>query len=164
MPAFNFIRAVANRNPQGKLTSMKPNFSATATVLVAALLTLVSALTAARADEKEKSPPNPVQHADARQAAQLVTKTNVVVLDIRTPGEFASGHIAGATNLDFLAGDFSEKLGKLDREKTYLVHCGTGRRSTNCLPQLARLGFTNVVHLDGGLKAWQAAGKPVEKK
>lgn len=143
---------------------MKSNFARAASLLTAALLALTFTLNQASAGEKEKSPPTVVTHADARQAAQLVTKTNVVVLDIRTPGEFASGHIAGAMNLDFLAGDFSGKLAKLDREKTYVVHCGTGRRSTNCLPQLARLGFTNVVHLDGGFKAWQAAGQPVEKK
>ena len=143
---------------------MTPNIARAATLLIAGLFLPFFFLAPVRAEEKEKPTTNTVKHADAKQAAQFVTKTNVVVLDVRTPGEFNAGHIAGATNIDFLAGDFSEKLARLNREKTYLVHCGTGRRSTNCLPQLARLGFTNVVHLDGGFKAWQAAGQPVEKK
>lgn len=97
-------------------------------------------------------------------AAAIVATNSVTVLDVRTPKEFAGGHIAGAKNLDVLAGDFTEKVAKLERHKTYLVHCATGKRSTNCLPQLQRLGFTNLIHLDGGFRAWQAAGNPVAKK
>jgi phage shock protein E len=118
----------------------------------------------ARADDRTNAAPKTVKHADAKTAAKLVEAGKVTVLDVRTHGEFTAGHIAGATNVDFLAGDFAEKATKLDRQKTYLVHCGSGRRSTNCLPQLQRLGFTNLVHLDGGLKGWEAAGNPIEKK
>ena len=142
---------------------MKSNSALRVTVLIAALLALVFALRRAQADEKEKSPPANVTHADAKEAAKLIAKNEVVVLDVRTPGEFSAGHIAGATNLDFLAGDFSERLAKLDREKKYLVHCAAGGRSTKALPQLSKLGFKSIVHLDGGFKAWQAAGNPVEK-
>jgi rhodanese-related sulfurtransferase len=104
-----------------------------------------------------------VKHADAPAAAALVASNAVIVLDVRTPKEFAGGHIAGATNIDFLAGDFAERVAKLAREQAYLVHCASGRRSTNCLPQLQRLGFTNLVHLDGGITAWRAAGLSVTK-
>ena len=143
---------------------MKPNSAIILTAFIAGLLTLVFSSGQARADEKEKASPATVTHADAKEAAKLVRKNKVVVLDVRTPGEFAAGHIAGAINIDFQNGDFSERLGKLDRDKSYLVHCAVGGRSTKALPQLSKLGFKHVVHLDGGFKAWQAAGNPVEKK
>jgi rhodanese-related sulfurtransferase len=114
----------------------------------------------ARAEDKRPAPPA-VRHADARQAAELVATNAVIVLDVRTPREFAAGHIAGATNLNYLGGDFSDRLAQLDPSKTYLLHCAVGGRSTNALPKMARLGFTNLIHLDGGFKAWQAAGNPV---
>lgn len=118
----------------------------------------------ARAGDAAKTPPASVRHVDVATAARLITTNAVVILDVRTGKEFAQGHIAGATNIDALAGDFAEKAAQLDRGRTYLVHCATGKRSTNCLPQLQRLGCTNLIHLDGGFRAWQAAGKPVAKK
>lgn len=120
-------------------------------------------LPAAQADEKAPAAPVTVRHADARLASKLVATNSVIVLDVRTPREFAAGHIAGATNINYLSGDFTDRLAQLDRSKSYLLHCAVGGRSTNALPKLARLGFTNIIHLDGGLKAWQAAGNPVVK-
>jgi phage shock protein E len=133
-----------------------------ATVVIGAWLSL--GLTETQAQEKKPEPKPVVKHTDAKQAAKLVATNAVIVLDIRTPDEFADGHIAGATNIDFMAGDFAERLGRLDRQKSYLLHCGSGRRSTNSLPQFSKLGFTNLIHLDGGFSAWQAAGNPVTKK
>lgn len=116
----------------------------------------------ARAEEP-KPRLSAVRHANAKEAADLVTKEHLVVLDVRTSSEFTSGHIAGAKNLDFLSNDFATKLAGLDRGQSYLLHCATGGRSTKALAQMTHLGFTNVVHLDGGIKAWQAAGNPVVK-
>lgn len=148
---------------RAKLVSMKlsPLFLYAATVVVAAVLSL--GLPATQAQEKKPASKPAVRHTDAKQAAKLVATNAVIVLDIRTPDEFADGHIAGATNIDFMAGDFAERLARLDREKSYLLHCASGRRSTNSLPQFSKLGFTNLIHLDGGFKAWQAAGNPVVK-
>ena len=87
----------------------------------------------------------------------------VIVLDIRTPGEFKAGHIAGATNLNFNAADFARKLDHFDKEKSYLVHCASGRRSTTSLGIFKKLKFKSIIHLDGGIKAWEKAGNPVEK-
>ncbi|MFP6881875.1 MAG: rhodanese-like domain-containing protein [Roseibacillus sp.] len=54
-------------------------------------------------------------------------------------------------------------MGKLDRNKAYLVHCRSGGRSTNSLGVWKKLGFKRVYHLDGGFLAWQKAKLPVEK-
>lgn len=103
-------------------------------------------------------------HLNAQQAAQwLQTNKNTVVLDVRTPAEFESGHLKGAVNVNYNAPDFEQQIAKLDRQKPYLVHCAVGGRSTKSLPVLEKLGFQNVRHLDGGLQAWQQAGLPVEK-
>jgi rhodanese-related sulfurtransferase len=54
-------------------------------------------------------------------------------------------------------------VAKLDKGKTYIVHCQSGRRSTNSLETFTKLGFKNIVHLDKGFGDWQKAGLPVEK-
>lgn len=95
--------------------------------------------------------------------ALLKTQPAVVVLDVRTPGEFQSGHLANALNIDFRSPDFARQLARLDKSKTYLVHCAVGGRSTRSLPKLDSLGIKKVVHLDGGMDAWQKASLPVVK-
>jgi rhodanese-related sulfurtransferase len=95
---------------------------------------------------------------------KLRAGTNAVLLDVRTPREFDAGHIPGATNIDWYAPDFAEKAAKLDKSKTYLVNCASGRRSAlACDKMVSRLGLTNCVNLKGGFSAWQKAGKPVAK-
>jgi phage shock protein E len=97
------------------------------------------------------------------QFDKMRQQTNTVVLDVRTPREFASGHIAGATNINWNAPDFAKKAAALDKSKTYLVHCAVGGRSAKASDRMAALQFTNVYNLEGGMKAWEKAGKPVEK-
>ena len=104
-----------------------------------------------------------VHHVDAREAQKLMTDKSVVVLDIRTPQEFNQGRIAGAKNIDFLAPDFEQRIDTLDKSKSYLVHCASGGRSTHSLALFKKHSFQSVYHLDGGIKAWQKAGLPVDK-
>lgn len=103
-----------------------------------------------------------VTHINAEQAQKLIAEKKVVVLDIRTPEEFAAGHIAGATNINFRAADFEKALAALDKNQTYVLHCASGNRSTQSLPTFSKLDFKSVCHLDGGIKAWQKAKLPVE--
>ena len=142
---------------------MKPNAGILPSFFMAAWFALSFSPGKAQSAEQEKASTANVTHTDAKKAANLLANNQIIVLDVRTPREFASSHIAGATNINFLSGDFSDRLTQLDRSKNYLLHCASGGRSTNALPKLARLGFTNVIHLDGGFKAWQAAGNPVVK-
>ncbi len=112
-----------------------------------------------QAEEKDKA----VTHVDAKQAAKLVEEKKVEILDVRTPDEYKDGHIAGAKNIDFTEDDFAAKVQTLDKTKPYLVHCAAGGRSTKSLDTLKKAGFTQLYHLDGGFKGWQAAGLPSEK-
>jgi phage shock protein E len=84
-----------------------------------------------------------------------------VILDVRRPDEYAKGAIGGAVNLDYSDPDFRERAGMLDREKTYLVYCRTGVRSSGASLVMETLGFVRVHELEGGIEAWRAAGHPV---
>jgi rhodanese-related sulfurtransferase len=97
------------------------------------------------------------------QFDKLRQQTNAVVLDVRTPKEFAAGHIPGAVNIDWNGADFASKAAALDKSKTYLVHCAVGGRSAKASDKMTAIQFTNVYNLEGGMKAWEKAGKPVEK-
>ena len=103
-------------------------------------------------------------HLTAQQAVKfLKDNPKAIVLDVRTPAEFETGHLVNAVNLDYKSPDFAQQVAKLDPSKTYLVHCAVGGRSTQTLPVLEKLGFRHVQHLDGGIQAWQGAGFPVTK-
>lgn len=139
-----------------------------------ALLILLAVMPAAADNAKPAAPPaaeskDGVKHTDAAGAKKLLDEAaakkdgKLVVLDVRTPEEFKAGHIAAATNIDFKAADFADKLGKLDKDKTYVLHCQSGRRSTASLEVFQKLGFKKIVHLDGGFVAWEKAGLPVSK-
>lgn len=94
---------------------------------------------------------------------KLRQHTNAVVLDVRTPKEFAAGHIPGAVNMDWNAPDFPKKVSALDKGKIYLMQCAVGGRSAKAADKMTALQFTNVYNLEGGIKAWERAGKPVQK-
>lgn len=102
-----------------------------------------------------------VRHLDPAAFATTIAEVGVVLLDVRTPSEYAAGHLADATNIDMQAGDFLARVGKLDKSASYALYCRTGHRSGIAAEQLTAAGFTTVVDLAGGIVAWSAAGKPV---
>ncbi|MEM9838845.1 MAG: rhodanese-like domain-containing protein [Pseudomonadota bacterium] len=105
---------------------------------------------------------NGVVHVDAKEAAELLeARDDVIVLDVRTLGEFEKARIEGATQIDFRSSEFKSKAAKLDPNATYLVHCRSGGRSGRSLSVLKELGLENLYHLDGGLLGWEAASLPV---
>ncbi|WP_018971027.1 rhodanese-like domain-containing protein [Rubritalea marina] len=102
-----------------------------------------------------------IQNIEAKQAAALLQKTpSITVLDVRTVDEFANGHIEGAKLLDATKPDFKKQLEKLDRNKSYLLHCASGGRSKRALAVMKQLGFANIYHLDSGFAGWEEAKLP----
>jgi phage shock protein E len=87
----------------------------------------------------------------------------VHVIDVRTPQEFAGGHISGAINTDFSATDFREKINNLEKGAAYLVYCHSGGRSAAATRVMKELGFKDIYNMTGGFSSWQAAGLPVVK-
>jgi len=86
-----------------------------------------------------------------------------VILDVRTPDEFAGGHINKAINIDYLANDFIAKISKLDKNKTYLVNCRSGKRSLAAVEEMNKLGIYRAYSMKGGILAWINSGYPVVK-
>lgn len=80
-----------------------------------------------------------------------------VVIDVRTPAEFAGGHVAGAENIDFAAPDFRRQIDRLERNRTYYLYCRSANRSRTAMKILKEMGFPDV-HNVGGLIALARAG------
>ena len=89
------------------------------------------------------------------EAKQALTKDKeLTILDIRTPKEFTKGHIKGAINIDFHSETFKSEIEKLDRTKSYLVHCRSGGRSSKALTLMKKLGFDSILHMKDGYLGW----------
>jgi len=84
-----------------------------------------------------------------------------VILDVRTPGEFAQGHIENAINIDYNSEIFREELNNLDKDKAYLVYCASGSRSKGAVAIMQELGFMTAYNMQGGISQWQQDGLPV---
>lgn len=118
---------------------------------------LLSMFSISQADGSAALAPVKIEQAEKQLAdgAQL--------LDVRTKEEWDEGHLKGAKLVTVTEDGFLEKAkAALDPKKAVVVYCRSGRRSAMAAQQLRAAGFT-VYDLDGGITAWQAAGKPVEK-
>ena len=99
---------------------------------------------------------------DAATFKQMMSSKPGIVLDVRTPREFAGGKIAQAVNIDITQPNFVSKVQKLDTKRPVYVYCHVGSRSSFAMKQMQNLGFTNVYNLQGGMSAWRNAGFPVQ--
>jgi rhodanese-related sulfurtransferase len=101
------------------------------------------------------------QHMTASDFSTAMKKPGTIVLDVRTPAEYASGHLPAAQNIDIEAPDFATRIAALDKAATYAVYCHSGNRSGTALEQMSAAGFTHVYDLAGGIGAWQEMGGPM---
>ena len=87
------------------------------------------------------------------------------ILDVRTPQEFAAGHLDNAVNIDWLGDGFVANAEKLDKSKPVFVYCKTNNRSPQAAAKLEELGFKTIYNLQGGLLKWDADGfsKPTDR-
>lgn len=99
----------------------------------------------------------------AQEFSQAVLQGSGTILDVRTPAEFAQGHIAGATVIDWNDPSFSSQVATLDKSKQYLVYCHSGNRSAKAVAAMRGMGFTNLTELSGGITAWENARLPLER-
>lgn len=91
---------------------------------------------------------------------QAIANPDVQLIDVRTSDEYDAGYIIGAMNIDWRSDDFAqEALRLLDKDKTIAVYCKAGRRSHAAAGKLYSMGYKNIIELQGGFDAWQAAGK-----
>ena len=101
---------------------------------------------------------------DVQQFADYLNKDkSVQLVDVRTPDEYADGHIRGAKDIDIYNADFlPTALKTLDKSRPVAVYCRSGKRSADAAAKLASDGY-RVTNLEGGILAWTAAHRPVEK-
>lgn len=81
------------------------------------------------------------------------TTEGAVLLDVRTPSEYAGGYISGAINIDIMSADFQHRIAELDKDKTYFVYCRSGNRSGQACQYMKAQGF-KAFNLVGGIGAW----------
>ena len=98
---------------------------------------------------------------NAQEFSSKTQEAGVVILDVRTRGEFNQGHIAGAINIDVETDTFENEVSKSDKSKTYAVYCQSGRRSGIATGQMEKLGFAHLSNLQNGISDWIAQGMPV---
>lgn len=100
----------------------------------------------------------------SKEVNSMVQKDNrFVVLDVRTPGEFSQGHIKGAVNIDINQPDALEKIGKLDKNATYIVYCRTKNRSGVAVNYMMKNDFSKIFHMTDGMVGWNQSKLPVER-
>ena len=92
--------------------------------------------------------------AAAEAPAYLATHPEVVLLDVRNADEVAAGRVQGSIHIDVQSPDFVNKDSKLDKSKTYMVHCMSGYRSATACEHMVTSGFSNLINVDGGYNEW----------
>jgi len=92
----------------------------------------------------------------------MKSQPSLIVLDVRTAGEYAGGHLVGAINIDVTKSEFDKRIARLDKKKPILVYCAVGGRSAKATKMLTEAGFT-VYDLVGGFSRWQREGRPSER-
>lgn len=127
--------------------------------LIGVLVAIISSTTAIANDK--------YSDVTVKKAAEMIEQmsadASLVILDVRTKGEFDSGHLNDAINIDVKSTSFKEKISKLDKDKTYLVYCRSGRRSKTAQNIMKELHFKEAINMLGGFIAWKKSGQPFSK-
>ena len=137
--------------------------------MFAALGLLVTLITGAvlAAGCAAEAPTQITANVTAQEAFTLIQDNldnpDFVIIDVRTSEEFAEGHIEEAINIDFRSENFRDEINKLDKDKTYLVYCRSGRRSADALDIMKELNFTKIYHMYGGILEWTEKELPITK-
>jgi phage shock protein E len=139
---------------------MKTQF---ASLLVAALFAAAVAAPAVAADPAPAESSAPLISQFDLLARMERKDPDLVVLDVRTPAEFAAGHVPGARNLPHdLLQSHIEELGEL-RHKQVVLYCRSGRRTLLAEDVLRKAGFKRLAHLEGDYLAWESEQRPIER-
>ena len=104
-----------------------------------------------------------IRSIDSQDAKSLLdNEEEIILLDVRTPEEFAEGHLSGAKNLNFNGPNFPEELRQLDPNQKYMLYCAVGGRSGKTLKMMEDMGFKEVYNVSEGFKELKEQGIPVE--
>jgi rhodanese-related sulfurtransferase len=124
-------------------------------------LVFLGALIATAAFAEDPEPTEAPSISAAELHAQRESGAAPVVIDVRTPEEYASGHVPGAVNIPF--DQVAQRIAEVEAPHGVALYCMVGPRARKGESALLAAGYGSVFHLEGGLAAWQAAGLPVER-
>jgi phage shock protein E len=136
-----------------------------AAVISAGLTGCSNGNTASAVEQVAQSPaglPAPGRVGVAEFAA-VITQPGVQIIDVRTPDEFADGHIQGAVNIPVQQPGFAAEVARLDPKGTYAVYCRSGNRSQPAVAEMKSAGITDIYELAQGTKGWTADGQPLTR-
>lgn len=88
---------------------------------------------------------------------------NAILVDVRTPSEYAEGHLENARNIDWKSSDFAKRMDSIDHNAPLYLYCLGGGRSNAAANQLKKQGFTHIKQLKGGFLAWKNDNLPIEE-
>jgi len=112
----------------------------------------------------QETPAQIIEDITPREAFALIQENQnnpgFIILDVRTPEEFAEEHIENAINIDYYSETFLEEIDKLDRDKTYLIYCRSGVRSRNTLDVFEESNFREAYNMTEGIIQWRDEGLP----
>jgi rhodanese-related sulfurtransferase len=130
-----------------------------------ALVTALAVVVAACSGSESTAVTQSIELVSPARAAEVIEEQpeGLVVLDIRTPEEYAEAHLADAIVVDYYAPDFADQLDALDKNVPYVLYCRTGNRSSDAVKTMKSLGFAQVYEIDGGIVNWYEQGFPVEQ-
>lgn len=107
--------------------------------------------------------PNASKLAAIEFSNKLKQLPDAPVIDVRTPEEFTSGHLAKSKNIDWYSSEFVKQISTLDKSKPVFIYCKSGGRSASAVSKMTALGFKQIYELEGGITAWNANKLPVVK-
>lgn len=127
------------------------------TIITFVVLTLITAFTISAQDTTGTA-------ITSKKFERKIKKKNAVLLDVRTPAEYNESCIPGSKHYDVLDSlQFVQSVQTLDKNKKYFLYCKSGRRSGKALVMMKNMGFENVLHLKGGITAWQGKKETPKK-
>lgn len=136
-------------------------------MLILSLLLATGIVLTSSCAEKAEAPTQVIKDISVQEAFTLIQENrgnpDFIIIDVRTPEEFAGGHIEDAINVDFRSDNFRSEIDKLDKSKIYFIYCRSGKRSKMALDVMAELNFREVYNLSVGISQWEDEGFPVTK-
>lgn len=141
-----------------KLMSFRTNHPNTMKITLFSILFAVVFLGCAGPQQRTVA----VQNLSPTEFKDQKLSRKAVLLDVRTPEEFASGHLEGAANSDYRGGEFAQEMKNWDKDKVYYLYCASGNRSGKAAELLKEAGFKHIYNI-GGYSALKEAGLPTKE-
>lgn len=126
-------------------------------ILVICCFFIVSGISLSCIDNKLDN--DDVKQITAEEMQSILDIEEVQLIDVRTPKEHESGHIANSQNIDFKSPTFAEDISKLDKKKPVILYCKSGGRSAKCAKKMKEAGFEKIYDLKGGISKWKHSNK-----